>query len=43
MPEDSDELPEWDGFFLARSDVEELALLLRVGNEVEVIMDNEEN
>ena len=42
MPEDSDELPEGDGFFLARADVEELALLLRVGNSVEIMMDQEE-
>ena len=42
MPDDSDELPEGDGFFLARTDVEELALLLRVANSVEIIMDKEE-
>ncbi len=42
MPEEGDELPEGDGFFLGRSDVEELALLLRVGNEVEIILDKEE-
>ena len=41
MPSDSDELPEGDGFFLARPDVEELALLLRVGNPVEIIMEKE--
>lgn len=41
IPEDEDDLPEGDGFFLKRSDVEELALLLRVGNSVEVMMDKE--
>lgn len=41
MPEDKDDLPEGDGFFLKRSDVEELALLLRVGNPVEIMMDKE--
>ncbi|MGJ8723052.1 MAG: hypothetical protein ACSHYB_00730 [Roseibacillus sp.] len=42
MPDDSDELPEGNGFFLARTDVEELALLLRVGNSVEIMMDKQE-
>ncbi len=42
MPEDENELPEGNGFFLARADVEELALLLRVGNSVEIMMENEE-
>lgn len=42
MPDDSDELPEGDGFFLPRESVEELALLLRVSNEVEIIMDQDE-
>ena len=42
MPDDSDELPEGNGFFLSRTDVEELALLLRVGNSVEIMMDKEE-
>lgn len=41
MPVDGDEMPEGDGFFLARPDVEELALLLRVGNPVEIIMEKE--
>jgi hypothetical protein len=39
MPEEEEDLPEGDGFFLERSDVEELALLLRVGNPVEVIIE----
>lgn len=42
MPDDSDELPEGNGFFLKRADVEELALLLRVGNSVEIMMEKEE-
>lgn len=37
MPEDGNELPSVEGFFLERPDMEELALLLRVGNEVEVL------
>lgn len=42
IPAEGDELPGGDGFFLDRADVEELALLLRVSNEVEVIMDKDE-
>lgn len=42
VPDKSDELLEGSGFFLERSDVEELALLLRVGNSVEIMMDKEE-
>lgn len=42
MPDEGDELPEGNGFFLARADVEELALLLRVNNAVEIMMDQEE-
>ncbi|GHC64863.1 LysM peptidoglycan-binding domain-containing protein [Roseibacillus persicicus] len=42
MPDEGDELPEGNGFFLARPDVEELALLLRVGNQIEIMMDKDE-
>ncbi|MBK1833998.1 LysM peptidoglycan-binding domain-containing protein [Roseibacillus ishigakijimensis] len=42
VPEMADELPEGNGFFLKRADIEELALLLRVGNEVEILMDKNE-
>lgn len=39
---EENELPEGNGFFLAREDIEELVLLLRVGNEVEIIMEKGE-
>ncbi|MDP0490918.1 MAG: LysM peptidoglycan-binding domain-containing protein [Verrucomicrobiota bacterium JB023] len=42
MPAEGDELPEGNGFFLAPHDMEELAVLLRVGNRVEIVKDQKE-